>query len=325
LFWWSILHSTRTQNLFTGDGFGIIREVEIEHDPVIKDVDRVDKGINDLSLVFRTAYVTLAEFLKPEPNPFTGQDWLFQFFFQNTGIQGFFPGFQLVQPLLCGRGQDTLFNGFQKVCQPLLHIPELLFQNGQAGVLLLLGFHNQIYQPFDDFIAENHLNSGFHHEPFQRNDSTTTADVIILETSYLEAAKPELEKYDVLTKQIKAAIKTRKELQAEKKATPILNVLKHRELTSRIEDLTEQLEDLRSERAIILMYLDCEESRDTAEVKKMCTAAETMLEKLEVSEAKYSYALDDAKNAFADLQEQAKDLDAGELYEARLAIRNEKE
>ena len=29
-----------------------------------------------------------------------------------------------------------------------------------------------------------------------RNDSTTTADVIILETSYLEAAKPELEKYD---------------------------------------------------------------------------------------------------------------------------------
>lgn len=109
------------------------------------------------------------------------------------------------------------------------------------------------------------------------------------------------------------------------KATPILNVLKHRELTSRIEDLTEQLEDLRSERAIILMYLDCEESRDTAEVKKRCTAAETMLEKLEVSEAKYSYALDDAKNAFADLQEQAKDLDAGELYEARLAIRNEKE
>ena len=50
-----------------------------------------------------------------------------------------------------------------------------------------------------------------------------------------------------------------------------------------------------------------------------------MLEKLEVSEAKYSYALDDAKNAFADLQEQAKDLDEGELYEARLAIRNEKE
>ena len=168
LFWWSILHSTRTQNLFTGDGFGVIREVEIEHDPVVKDVDRVDKGINDLPLVFHVSHVTLAEFFKPEPHPFAGQDGLFQLFFQNAGVQGFFPGFQLVQPLLSGRSQDALFNGFQKICQPLLRIPELVFQDRQASVLLLLGFHNQIYQPFDDFIAENHLNSSFHHEPFQR-------------------------------------------------------------------------------------------------------------------------------------------------------------
>ena len=165
---WSIVHSTRTQHLFTGDGFGIVREVEIEHDPVVKNVDRVDKGINDLPLVFRAAHVTLAEFFKPEPNPLTGQDGLFQLFFQNAGVQSFFPGFQFVQPLLGGRGQDALFNGFQKVCQPLLCIPELVFQNRQSGVLLLLGFHNQIYQLFDDFIAENHLNGSLHHEPFQR-------------------------------------------------------------------------------------------------------------------------------------------------------------
>ena len=168
LFWWSIVHSTRTQHLFTGDGFGIIREVEIEHYPVVKDVDRVDKGINDLPLVFCTAHVTLAEFFKPEPHPFAGQDGLFQLFLQNAGVQGFFPGFQFVQPLLGGRGQDALFNGFQKVCQPLLRISELVFQNRQPGILLLLGFHNQIYQPFDDFIAENHLDGGIHHEPFQR-------------------------------------------------------------------------------------------------------------------------------------------------------------
>ena len=81
LFWWSIVHSTRTQHFLTGDRFGIVREVEIEHDPVVKDVDRVDKGIYDLPLVFRAAHVTLAEFFKPEPNPLTGQDWLFQLFF----------------------------------------------------------------------------------------------------------------------------------------------------------------------------------------------------------------------------------------------------
>ena len=118
--------------------------------------------------MFRAAHVTLAEFFKPEPNPLTGQDGLFQLFFQNAGVQGFFPGFQLVQTLLGGRGQDALFNGFQKVCESFLRIPELFFQNRQAGVLLLLGFHDQIYQPFDDFIAENHLNGSVHHEPFQR-------------------------------------------------------------------------------------------------------------------------------------------------------------
>ena len=133
--WWSIIHSTRTQHFLTSDRLGIVREVEVEHDPIIKDVDRVDKGINDLPLVFRTAHVTLAEFFKPEPNPLTGQDGLFQLFFQNAGVQSFFPGFQLVQTLLGGRGQDALFNGFQKVCQPLLRVPELVFQDRQPGVL----------------------------------------------------------------------------------------------------------------------------------------------------------------------------------------------
>ena len=60
-------------------------------------VDEVDaEEYSDLPLVFRAAHVTLAEFLKPEPNPLTGQNGLFQFFFQNAGVQGFFPGFQFV-------------------------------------------------------------------------------------------------------------------------------------------------------------------------------------------------------------------------------------
>ena len=118
--------------------------------------------------MLHASHVTLAEFFKPEPHPLAGQDGLFQLFFQNAGVQSFFPGFQLVQTLLGGRGQDALFNGFQKVCQPLLCVPELVFQDRQPGVLLLLGFHDQIYQLFDDFIAKNHLNGSVHHEPLQR-------------------------------------------------------------------------------------------------------------------------------------------------------------
>ena len=63
--WWSIVHSTRTQHFLTSDRLGIVREVEVEHDPIIKDVDRVDKGINDLPLVFRTAHVTITSCPQP--------------------------------------------------------------------------------------------------------------------------------------------------------------------------------------------------------------------------------------------------------------------
>ena len=81
-----------TQHFLTGDRFGIIREVEIEYDPVIKDVDRVDKGINDLPLVLRAAHVTLAEFFKPEPNPLTGQDGLFSALLPECWCSGLLSG-----------------------------------------------------------------------------------------------------------------------------------------------------------------------------------------------------------------------------------------
>ena len=44
---------------------GIVREVEIEHDPDMKDVDRVYKGTNGLLLVLHESNVTLQEYFKP--------------------------------------------------------------------------------------------------------------------------------------------------------------------------------------------------------------------------------------------------------------------
>ena len=57
--------------------------------------------------------------------------------FQTCLLYTSFPGFQLVQTLLGGRGQDALFNGFQKVCESFLRIPELLFQNRQPDVQMV--------------------------------------------------------------------------------------------------------------------------------------------------------------------------------------------
>ena len=57
--------------------------------------------------------------------------------------------------------------------------------------------------------------------------------------------KPELERYTRIVGQIKEKGKGRNTLLSEKKATPVLNILKHRDLTHRIAELTEELEELR--------------------------------------------------------------------------------
>lgn len=51
---------------------------------------------------------------------------------------------------------------------------------------------------------------------------------------------------------------------------------------------------------------------------------ESALKKLEAQEAKYSAELDAALKEYSELKKQASEFDAGELMEARLSIRGEK-
>ncbi len=67
--------------------------------------------------------------------------------------------------------------------------------------------------------------------------------------------KPELERYTGLVQQIKAKSKERKTLVAEKKELPIYHVKRHKALAVRIAELTEDLEELRFEKALLLKNL----------------------------------------------------------------------
>ena len=142
---------------------------------------------------------------------------------------------------------------------------------------------------------------------------------------YLSAVKSNMAQYTELVKQIKETGKERKTLLAEKKDLPIWNILRSRELSSRIAELTERLEELRSEKAIVLQYLQCTDESGVSAVKKGITATETELKKLDEQEEKYATELDAALKQYADLKEQAVEHDPVELYNARQAIRHEKE
>ena len=140
----------------------------------------------------------------------------------------------------------------------------------------------------------------------------------------LNVLKPDLERYALLVQQIKNKTKERKMLLAEKKATPFYQFVAHNDLAKQIAELTEDLEELRSEKTMLLSSFDCSEDTGIAEVKKSVSAMEENLKRLTKQEEKYAAELEDALKQFSELKEQAKNVDSAELSEQRIALQREK-
>ena len=137
----------------------------------------------------------------------------------------------------------------------------------------------------------------------------------------LSVWKPELERYTGLVQQIKEKSKESKALVAEKKELPVYRVMRHKALAVRITELTEDLEELRSEKSLLLQKFEYAEDAGAEAFRKDIATMEAGLKKLEAQEQKYSAELDKTLAEYADLKAQAADFDPMELYAARQAIR----
>ncbi len=104
-----------------------------------------------------------------------------------------------------------------------------------------------------------------------------------------------------------------------------MNFSKHKKLDIRIAELTELLEKLNSEKASLLKRLDCVDDNGISKVKKYIADTEAGLKKFNEQEKTYSAKIDSALKKYADLREQGAEFDMTELYEARQAIRTDKE
>ena len=141
---------------------------------------------------------------------------------------------------------------------------------------------------------------------------------------YLDCAKPLLAEYLALAQKIKTASKKRKALLAEKKEISFWNVPKHKKLSAKVAKLTEDIEELKSEKAMLLNQLDCADDRGIITIKKSIAAAEASLSKLEHQEEKYSFELEAALSEYEDLKAQRTDFELSGLYAQRMALRPEK-
>ncbi len=111
----------------------------------------------------------------------------------------------------------------------------------------------------------------------------------------------------------------------EKANTPLLKLLFRRKLSQKITTVTEDLEELRSEKALLLNQFECLNEQGMMAVKERIASMEASLEKLDQKEVKCASGIETALAQYADIQQQATDVDIAELNAARLSIRADKE
>ena len=100
-------------------------------------------------------------------------------------------------------------------------------------------------------------------------------------SQYLDVAKSIFAEYLVLVQKTKTTAKKWKPMLTEKKEISFWNASKHKELFAKIAYLTEDSEKLKSEKAVLLNQLECEDDSGIATVNKEIADAEASLSKLE--------------------------------------------
>ena len=138
---------------------------------------------------------------------------------------------------------------------------------------------------------------------------------------YIRAVQPKLVRYTELVQEIRSKSKERKSLLSEKKATPFYLVPKQHKLSRRIAELTEELEEMKSEKDMLLHSLECADDADIVAVKKDISTMEAALKKLAQQEEKYTTELNDVLQQYAELKTQTTEFAPNELQDARLTLR----
>ena len=105
-------------------------------------------------------------------------------------------------------------------------------------------------------------------------------------TDTLHAVQPDIKRYEDIVKQLKAKIKKRRTLLEEKKNTPAIQVFRHRELAQKIAGLTEDIEELKNEKALLLNQFNCADDHGMGEIKQHVASMESSLETLNRKEKK---------------------------------------
>lgn len=135
-----------------------------------------------------------------------------------------------------------------------------------------------------------------------------------------EAARLKIHYDDYLsvTAELKSKTSECKAAQAEKSKTPPLKIFRHKELTQVINELSEEIEELRTKKNTILANLN---TNDIQTVKNKITDIQKAMPVMERHSNESAARLENTQKEYAELKEQAQNFDVDELCELRRNIR----
>ena len=143
-------------------------------------------------------------------------------------------------------------------------------------------------------------------------------------TKTTEAARLKIhcDDYSAIIAELKSKISERKQKQAEKAKTPPIKIFRHKELTQTINELSEQIEELRTRKNTILANLN---TNDIQTVKTKLNDIQKAVPVMERHSNESKTKLDNAQKEYSELKEQAQEFDKDELQNLRYDIRPQAE
>ena len=137
----------------------------------------------------------------------------------------------------------------------------------------------------------------------------------------LRDIKPDLSRFDTLTAEIKSKTAQQRSLTNEKKQTPAWSLLKKRELTQRINALSEELEDLRTEKNRILASFVLTDDKDMEDIRRWTKQQEATIKTLNAQQDRCEQELNHALEEYEALFNHAVGFDPNTLWPERLKER----
>ena len=132
-----------------------------------------------------------------------------------------------------------------------------------------------------------------------------------------------LKRYRSIVKDIKSKTAERKSLQSEKRSLTPVHIIRHNKLSSRIAELTEDIEELKNKKNIVLREMYCENDKQVTNIEQLRSKNSDMLSQIDKRNVDLTEQKKNTAEEFEEVRNGIPAEDVNAIQEERLAARDE--